>query len=193
MIILCIIALVAIAILAGTLGSIKEDYEIKEAGREGERAATGVIKKILRDEDILLTNVKITYDGRDAELDNVVINKYGVFIIEVKSYVGILYGNEDDYTWTKQKIDGYGNCFTKEVRNPIKQVKRQVYLLANYLDYWGIRVWVEGYAYLIEENSPVRCYEVLEDVSAIDKAIHTFNKNRLSTSTVKEIQEILRS
>lgn len=56
---------------------------------------------------------------------NVVVNKYGVFIFEVKNYKGQLYGNEDDYNWKKYKDDGYGNTFVKEVKNPIKIVNRK--------------------------------------------------------------------
>ena len=34
----------------------------------------------------MLTNIKISFEEREAELDNVVINNRGVFIIEVKNY-----------------------------------------------------------------------------------------------------------
>ena len=34
----------------------------------------------------MLTNIKIPFEERDAELDNVVLNNRGVFIIEVKNY-----------------------------------------------------------------------------------------------------------
>ena len=163
----------------------------RRAGRRGEIIATDIIKGVLREGDYLLTNVSISYDERPAELDNVVVNKYGVFIIEVKNYKGWLYGEEDDYTWKKYKDDGYGNTFEMEVKNPIKQVKRQVYLLAKYLDECGSHVWVEGYAFFVQGNSPVHCNEVLETFDDIDKAVHTFNKNRLSVSDTEFIQEIL--
>ena len=78
----------------------------RRAGHRGEIIATDSIKRVLREGDYLLTNVSISYDGRLAELDNVVVNKYGVFIIEVKNYKGRLYGEENDYTWKKYKDDG---------------------------------------------------------------------------------------
>ena len=71
----------------------KRDYEEyifeseqKIAGQNGEWFATQVILDNLRENDILLTNIKISFRERDAELDNVVINNRGVFIIEVKNY-----------------------------------------------------------------------------------------------------------
>jgi hypothetical protein len=161
----------------------------RRAGRRGEIIATDIIKGVLREEDYLLTNVSISCDGRPAELDNVVVNKYGVFIIEVKNYKGRLYGEEDDYTWEKHKDDGYGNTFEKEVKNPIKQVKRQVYILAKYLEFYN--VWVEGYVLLIQGNSPVQSKYVFESSEDIDRAIHTFGKNRLSVHTVESIRNML--
>ena len=104
----------------------------KRAGRRGEHIATEIIKGVLREGDYLFTNISVSYDGKRTELDNVVVNKYGVFIFEVKNYKGQLYGNEDDYNWEKYKDDGYGNTFVKEVKNPVKQVKRQIYICLLY-------------------------------------------------------------
>ena len=191
---IAIIIIIIIAIIGNSLSDRgSQEYERPEerAGREGEYIATNIIRKVLRDEDILLTNVEISYDGRKAELDNVIINKYGVFIIEVKNYAGTIYGKTDDYTWIKCKTDPYGNTFTKTVRNPIKQVNRQVYLLAKHLESYGFDVWVEGYAFFVQGNSPVWCKEVLGSLHDIDKAVHTFNKNRLSVSDIESIKAIL--
>lgn len=68
----------------------------RKAGRAGEEKAANIIGSILRENDRLFTNVQISYEGKPAELDNVIVNKYGVFIIEVKNYNGTLVGNEDD-------------------------------------------------------------------------------------------------
>ena len=119
------------------------------------------------------------------------MNNYGVFIIEVKNYKGRLYGNEDDYEWKKYKNDGYGNTFEKDVKNPIKQVKRQVYILAKYLDYYGSRVWVEGYALLIQGNSPVQSTYILSSIDDIDRAIHTPGRNRLTKTQVENIVKLI--
>ncbi len=164
----------------------------KEAGRDGERIATKAIRKVLRDGDYLFTNVSVSYDERPAEMDNIIVNKYGVFIIEVKNYNGVLVGSEEEFEWTKYKDDGYGNTFEKTVRNPVKQVNRQVYILAKYLQYCGVDVWVEGYALFVNGNSPVKSCCVLESIEDIDRAIHTFKRNRLDTKTVEEIRSLLR-
>ena len=161
----------------------------RRAGLQGEHIATDIIKGVLREGDYLFTNVSVSCDGKRTELDNVVVNKYGVFIFEVKNYKGRLYGDEDDFNWKKYKDDGYGNTFVKEVKNPIKQVKRQIYILAKYLDCF--HVWVEGYVILIHGNSPVQSKYLLENIEGIDRAIHTFERNRLSKNTVESIKKML--
>ena len=161
------------------------------AGRQGERYAADIIYDLLQEGDYLLTNVSFSYDDRPAELDNVIVNKHGVFIIEVKNYNGVLVGDEDDYEWKKYHTTAAGNTYKKLVKNPIKQVKRQIYLLASYLDYYGINVWVSGYALLLHANSPVESDSVLSTIEDIDKAIHTPGRNKLNSDTVEAIVNLL--
>ena len=164
----------------------------ERAGRRGEKEARAAIAGILRDGEHLISNVQISFDGRPAELDNVIVSKYGVFIIEIKNYVGRIIGEEDDYEWEKYKVTEAGNIYEKNVRNPIKQVKRQVYILANYLRSRGADVWVTGYAFLIHDNSPVNSAYILSDIEDIDKALHTKGKTTLPENTVEKIAGILR-
>lgn len=163
----------------------------RTAGRRGEEKAALVIKSILRDGDFLLSNVRFTYDNRRAELDCVVVNRYGVFIIEVKNYAGYIVGKEDDYEWVKHKMTESRNIYVTTVKNPIKQVKRQVYLLAKYLNYYGINVWVRGYALLMKGNSPVDSDYILSSVADIDNAIHTKDRTLLSHDTIEQIKDLL--
>lgn len=108
----------------------------RKAGKEGEILAGKIIHQYLNDQDIILNNVEITVHGKETELDYVVINRDGVFIFEVKNYSGELEENEYD-DWSKYKISSGNNEYVKEVRNPIKQVKREIYLLKELLHIYG--------------------------------------------------------
>ncbi len=165
--------------------------EYKRVGILGEEAAVRAIESVLREGDRLLTNVKIEYEGKPAELDNVVVNRYGVFIIEVKNYTGRIVGSEDDYKWQKFKTTDAGNNYEKTIKNPIKQVKRQIYILAHYLEYYGARVWVKGYAILLHGNSPVESSYLLNSVADIDRAIHPCERMILNDVTIEKISELL--
>ncbi|WP_028515263.1 nuclease-related domain-containing protein [Ruminococcus flavefaciens] len=165
--------------------------EYKQVGMQGEATAVRAIMSILRDDDRLFTNVHVEYDGKETELDTVIVNKYGVFIIEVKNYVGYITGGEDDYDWIKYKTTDAGNTYGNTVKNPIKQVKRQIYILARYLEYYGSKVWVRGYALLIHGNSPVESEYVLWSIQDIDRAIHTPDRKMLNKQTIDAISKLL--
>jgi len=187
--------IIIILIISIVVGKKSGTYETpwKRAGRKGENLAGQLITSQLRPKDRLFRNVKISYEGKPAEMDYIIVNNYGVFIIEVKNYKGRLYGSESDYEWRKLKTDDWGNDFQKTVKNPIPQVKRQVYILAKYLQSYGVDVWVEGYAILIENNSPIRSPYILSNSRDINRAIHTSNKNRLTSRTQARIVSILSS
>ena len=71
----------------------------KRAGRRGERIATEVIKGVLREGDYLFTNISVSYDGKRTELDDVVVNKYGVFIITAAIITNISYNDDNKYSY----------------------------------------------------------------------------------------------
>ena len=173
--------------------ALSGEYEdpARKAGREAEHYATGIIQQAINDDDVLLTNVEVEYNGQRTELDNVIINKYGVFIIEVKYYSGDLTGNEDDYEWVKQHESHGGNIYEKSVKNPIKQVKRQVYILSRVFNYFGVRAWVDGYVYMIENNSPVDSEYILNNTDEIRRVIHSRSKHTLTKETISHIEKIL--
>ena len=168
-----------------------EDAEVRRAGRKGEIYAEELIKSVLRGEDRLFTNVELVFEDKPTELDNVVVNSNGVFIIEVKNYNGKLSGRMDEFEWKKVKTTESGNTYSKSVKNPIVQVKRQIYILAHYLDERGLRVWVKGYAMLLNSKSPVKSEYILTSMKDIDRAIHTPGKVVLNDSLMDDISLLL--
>ena len=165
----------------------------KRAGKFGEQYARFEISKVLWETDILLNNISITTDGKTAEYDNIIINRYGVFIIEVKNHVGKLYGNEDDYDWVKVKTTSGGNSYEKTVKNPIKQVKRQTYILSKYLKDNGIKAWIDGYVFFVNHNSPVNSKYVLNTITDIDKTIHDTSREKLKSVNQTQIISALKN
>jgi len=163
----------------------------KRAGRKGEEYATNLIRQVLYEKDTLLNNVKISVDESETEIDNIIINNRGIFIIEVKNYRGKIYGKEDDYEWTKVKESSGGNLYQNTVKNPIKQTKRQVYILAQFLKHYGYKVWVEGYVLMVRENSPIDHEMILKSIDDIDYVIHQGTNNKITNNTREEIIKLL--
>lgn len=185
---------VLLILIAAFISSSSAGHEsgARRAGRLGEEYVTELIEEVLNEDDVLLTNIEISIDDREAEFDNIIINSRGIFIIEAKNYSGELYGDEDDYEWEKVKVTDAGNAYEKTVKNPIKQVKRQIYLLASFLKQYGISVWVEGYVYLTEQNSPIDSDYILESQDDIDYVIHEKTNIKLSAKQIDEIVRLLK-
>lgn len=189
MAILIVVLVILLVTLTRTVGERKTPW--KRAGNRGEEEAAEFINRVLTESDVMLRNVGIEIEKTETELDYLIVNEFGVHIIEVKNYVGILYGEEEDQNWKKIKVTRAGNEYAKSVRNPIKQVKRQIYLLAEYLKENDIRVWVSGYVLLMGFNSPVHNEYILDSIHDIDKAIHTKEKQHLSKETIDRIVSVI--
>ena len=186
-----IIIFMIIILIAFLFKQIPIESPEKKAGRIGEMYATSVIEEVLNENDVLLTKVEISVDGKRTELDNLVINDNGVFIIEVKNYSGHLSGNVDDFEWIKTKETEAGNQYQKVVKNPIKQVKRQEYILSKLLKNHGIWVWVKGYVFFVERNSPINNERVIETQNDIDVVLHSKSRDYLDRKKIEEIKKLL--
>lgn len=173
--------------------SLSSDEDQKRiAGKEGELQAKKILNHYLNENDLLLNNVNISIHGRNTELDYVVINNNGIFIFEVKNFSGKLVGNEDDQYWNKYKISRGNKEYIKEVRNPIKQLKREIYLLKEYLKYYGVDLWIEGYVLFVNMNSPVESEYTVNDKSEIDDILHLRRNQVLTKNQIEKIISILK-
>ena len=64
--------------------------------------------------------------GKTSQVDHVVINPNGVFVIETKNYSGRIYGNESQLNWTQ--VLNYGKV-KNHFYSPIKQNQTHVYAI----------------------------------------------------------------
>ncbi len=193
--IIAIIIAVFIAIAVSTCrndnGSFRTPYpdpsyderEIYRAGEKGEYRAASAIKSILFKDDWHTCNFEFSVDGREAECDILVVNTNGIFIFEVKNFSGSLFGYETDDTWEKVKESDSGNLYSKEIKNPIKQVRRQRWLLKKLLGSYGIYDFrIDGYVLLVNANPHDESEYILTDLSEVERTIHKPGKQPLNKS-----------
>lgn len=159
-------------------------------GRLGEQFATTLIREILTDDDVLLTNVPLFAYDKQTELDNLVVNSHGIFIIEVKNYDGQLIGDEDDFEWLKTSIYPAGGFKQTRVKNPIAQVKLQTFILSQVLKAHYIDVGIDGYVFLVERNSPVESPLILDTQADMDRVIHS-GDIRLTSGMIEKVVSVL--
>lgn len=84
-------------------------------GEIGEETVASILKTLPKDY-VVFNDVYLDIKGYCAQIDHVVISRYGVFIIETKNYTGWIFGNESSEYWTQTIYDE-----KYKLRNPLKQ------------------------------------------------------------------------
>ena len=152
-----------------------------------------------------LDNVTIPAKEGTTQIDNIIVSRYGVFVVEAKNYNGWIFGSERDAQWT-QSLFGKKSRF----QNPLRQNYRHVAALAEFLGlpqdrfhsmvmFWGDaeiktdlpqNVLTKGYTSYIESKTAVLFSgeEVEQIVDAIEKGRlpATWKTHRQHVASVRE-------
>lgn len=93
-------------------------------------AIGSIAHKIMLDKNIYkeLNNVTIPTPNGTAQIDHVIVSKYGIFVIEAKNMSGWIFGSEKSAEWT-QSFPGEKFRF----QNPLRQNYRHTKCLSDFL------------------------------------------------------------
>lgn len=179
-----VVALVVIVIIAYVLKTEKNNYAnkiIKTPESLGEAGENYIIKLLNQStEENYIINDIIIQDptGKTSQIDHIVINKNGIFVIETKNYNGRIYGNDQQQEWTQ--VLNYGKNKNK-FYNPVKQNATHIYKLREItktkLPIRSIIVFVMGNTeYIKSENT----YTPEQMLSEIERPInHEISKEQI--------------
>lgn len=178
-----------LAIIPGIIGVIlflsafitggMQNTAIRRVGEVGEDATAHLISQLPQGY-YGFRNVYVTYDGKQSEIDMVVVGKTGVFIIETKHLNGYVVGNYESHDWILHKIGRRGGSYSKEFYSPVKQVGTHVYRLANFMRSQGVNVRVEAMVFFTNPNTNVT-------VSGVPGRIPVYTGQPGATSLVHNI------
>lgn len=96
----------------------------KIRGKRGENRVKRVIGTTIENERYVINDWMVSHHGRTSQIDHIVINPHGIFVIETKNYSGSIYGTEEQREWTQ--VLAYGKVKNK-FYNPLKQNETHVY------------------------------------------------------------------
>lgn len=122
---------------------------IKRAGAQGEDATLQVLSG-LPDSYFILNQLMIpSREKRSgfAELDFVVVGPNGLFVIEVKNNNSRIVGSGEEGDWTIHKVGRGGTPYRSAMKNPVRQLKGQIWALANLLRERRHKAWIDGVLY----------------------------------------------
>jgi len=108
---------------------ILKDLNLLKNGIEAEKQNAYYIDFYLKDSKhiIVLHDIRLEHNGRTAQIDHMLINRFGIELLESKSFKGKLFINEDG----SLDVDYNGNI--KSFPNPIEQSKRHADVLKQFL------------------------------------------------------------
>ncbi|WP_018137806.1 MULTISPECIES: nuclease-related domain-containing protein [unclassified Thioalkalivibrio] len=136
-----LITLAGVVALVGLVGG----SAVIEAGARGEDAALEYLAELPG--SFTVFNQVDLPDERSrtgvAEADLVVVGPEALFVIEVKHNSGAIDCDEQTSQWTVSKTGRRGSRYTKQMRNPVRQVKKQVWLLSEYLKGRKAKRWIQ--------------------------------------------------
>lgn len=99
-------------------------------GWQGERTVRRVLGATRPGVQYVLNNYKLVDGEMSCQIDHILINENGVFVIETKNYSGRIYGSDEQQKWTQ--VLAHGKVKNK-FYNPVKQNDTHVYRLRKVL------------------------------------------------------------
>lgn len=98
------------------LGILSNIYYKKFRGFMGEFWVKTELNKLPKDKYIILNNIMIKSNKGTHQIDHIILSKFGIFVIEMKNYYGLITGDEYKDNWTQHL--GKNKYYFK---NPIHQ------------------------------------------------------------------------
>jgi len=102
-------------------------------GYIGELIIAIVLKRLDKKRYRVINNVMVEGENGTSQIDHVIVSDYGVFVIETKSYIGWIFGDDTSRYWT-QVIYKHKEKFYNPVRQNHGHVKALKVVLAEYPD-----------------------------------------------------------
>lgn len=123
-------------ILVAVITAIRVFLLPKLKGKLGEASINFWIKKLLNQGYQLIPNVTLpTPDEGTTQIDHIIVSRYGIFVVETKTYKGWIFGGERDAEWT-QVIYKHKSRFQNPLRQNYKHVKTLSELTGIPIDYF---------------------------------------------------------
>ncbi len=132
-------------------------------------------------------NYQVAVENKSMQVDHIVINKYGIHVIETKNFSGRIYGAENQLKWTQ--ILAYGKV-KNQFYNPIKQNETHLINIKkivsdNDVPCSNIVVFVKNNTYKINSSHIVK-------LGAVKRVINTpISKTELTSSQITNIYNVL--
>lgn len=162
----------------------------KFKGIKGENKVRKKLGNSIPNQKFILNDVILKEGENTSQIDHIVINKNGIFVIETKNYAGQIYGNDYDSKWTQ--VLQYGKV-KNEFYNPVRQNYTHINRIKSIINMDNIPiksmiVFTQGN---IEHINSKNIYKLKDLENIINTPID--NSYILKTTEIYKINETLRN
>lgn len=186
------IILAAVGIITAIIGKVMwKKYKIISAGLYGEELVSYTLNS-LPNEYTVYNNIPLGKDGKQTEIDTLVVSKYGIFLGEIKNYKGRISGNENDSTWTQTKTSSAGKSYENTIKNPVKQAKLQTHLLSSILKENKLNCYIHPYVVFLNTGNIYTDSElVLKSENEFHNTILSYHDIKISRDNLEKLKEVI--
>ena len=112
-----------IVLLVLLVAVVKLTTHPKSKGWLGERMMAWMLRKLNPRQYQVLNNIYLPKaDGTTSQIDHIVVSRFGVFVIETKTYKGWIFGDAKSRVWTQSICKkGFRTPIKNTFQNPIHQ------------------------------------------------------------------------
>lgn len=179
-----IFAFIILIILAVVTGAILKTPKMK--GIRGEYKVRRKIGKTEEGVKYVLNDVLFDTENKSCQIDHIVINQNGVFVIETKNYGGRIYGTDTQLEWTQ--VLQYGKVKNK-LYNPVKQNQTHIFELKKII---GKDIPIKSLIVFVQNNTEYIKSENVYPLRRIDKIINQpISDITLSPDEMKKINNMI--
>ncbi len=154
-------------------------------GRLGEARVRWIIGKTKQGTRYVINDYMFICDGKSVQIDHIVINKNGVYIIETKNYSGRVYGSDEQRHWLQ--VLAFGKVKNK-LYSPVKQNAAHIYKLGKVLP---LDVYLTSIVVFVQNNTQYIRSDTAVPISVLKKRLALPSK--LKPYTVDEMEKIYRA
>lgn len=160
----------------------------KFKGIKGENKVKRKLGNSIPNKKYVLSDIIIKEGENTSQIDHIVINEYGIYVIETKNYSGTIYGNDYDQEWTQ--VLQYGkvkNKFYSPVKQNLTHINRIKSIInMDNIPVKSIVVFIQGN---INHINSKNIYKLKDLRKVIDKPID--NGYILTTNEINRINNLI--
>ncbi len=182
------------ALICGIIAGILGNKKVK--GYLGELSVKLKIGKDIENTQYSIHNYCVWVENKSMQIDHIVINENGIYVIETKNYTGEIYGSDQDLYWTqKTKTRNPKNRKTYinkyEFYNPVKQNETHIINIQKILN--KAEIPISNVVVFIEHNTEQVISNCVINISYLNKKLkYQIGNKKLTQAEINDIYIKLR-